>query len=119
MKVSRSKTQYMCVNERGDGETVLLQGVEIQKVKEFRYLESTVQCIGGCGSEVKRRVQAGRNNWTSVRSDLRQKAFCMYERESLKDGSYTCHAVYGLETVPLTKKQEAELAMAELKMLRC
>ena len=26
--------------------------------------------------------------------------------------------LYGLETVPLTKKQEAELAVAELKMLR-
>ena len=26
--------------------------------------------------------------------------------------------MYGLETVPLTKKQEAELAVAELKMLR-
>ena len=34
MKVSRSKTEYMCVNERGDGETVLLQGVEVPKVKE-------------------------------------------------------------------------------------
>ena len=26
--------------------------------------------------------------------------------------------LYGLKTVPLTKKQEAELALAELKMLR-
>ena len=26
--------------------------------------------------------------------------------------------LYGLETVPLTKKQEAELEVAELKMLR-
>ena len=26
--------------------------------------------------------------------------------------------LHGLETVPLTKKQEAELAVAELKMLR-
>ena len=26
--------------------------------------------------------------------------------------------LYGLDTVPLTKKQEAELAVAELKMLR-
>ena len=26
--------------------------------------------------------------------------------------------LYGLETVPLTKKQEAELAVTELKMLR-
>ena len=41
MKVSRSKTEYICVNERGDAKTVLLQGVEIPKVKEFRYLGST------------------------------------------------------------------------------
>ena len=27
MKISRRKTEYMCVNERGDDETVLLQGV--------------------------------------------------------------------------------------------
>ena len=35
MKVSRSKAEYMCVNERderGDGETVLLQGGEVSKV---------------------------------------------------------------------------------------
>ena len=42
MKVSRSKTEYMCVNERDDGKTVLLQGVEVPKVKEFMYLGSTV-----------------------------------------------------------------------------
>ena len=66
MKVSRRKTQYMCVNERGDGETVLLQGVEVPKVKGFRYLGSTVQCNGDCGSEVKRRVQAGWNGWRRV-----------------------------------------------------
>ena len=59
MKVSGSKTEYMCVNERGDGEMVLLQGVEVPKVKEFRYLGSTVQRNGGCSSKVKRRVQAG------------------------------------------------------------
>ena len=38
-----SKIEYMCVNERGDGETVLLQGVVVSKIKEFRYLGSTVQ----------------------------------------------------------------------------
>ena len=48
----------MCVNERGDGEPVLLQGVEVPKVKEFRYLGLTVQSNGGCDNEVKRRVRA-------------------------------------------------------------
>ena len=59
MKVSRSTCVW---NKRGYGETVLLQGVEVSKVKEFMYLRSTVQCNGGCGSEVKRRIQAGWDN---------------------------------------------------------
>ena len=45
-----------------DDDMVLLQEVEVPKIKEFRYLGSTVQCNGDCGSEVKRRVQAGWNN---------------------------------------------------------
>ena len=50
------------MNERGDDKMVLLQEVEVPKVKEFRYLGSTAQCNGGYGSEVKRRMQAGWNN---------------------------------------------------------
>ncbi|KAK3516145.1 hypothetical protein QTP70_005404 [Hemibagrus guttatus] len=80
MKVSRSKTEYMCVNERGGSGTVRLQGEEVKKVQEFKYLGSTVQSNGECGKEVKKRAQA--------------------------------------ETVSLRKRQESELEVAELKMLR-
>ena len=41
---------------RDDDKMVLLQGVEVPKVKEFRYLGSTIQCNEGYGSEVKKRV---------------------------------------------------------------
>ncbi|KAK3575597.1 hypothetical protein QTP86_031143, partial [Hemibagrus guttatus] len=57
MKVSRSKTEYMCVNEREGSGTVRLQGEEVKKVQEFKYLGSTVQSNGECGKEVKKRVQ--------------------------------------------------------------
>ncbi|KAK3545313.1 hypothetical protein QTP70_003667 [Hemibagrus guttatus] len=36
MKVSRSKTEYMCVNEREGSGTVRLQGEEVKKVQEFK-----------------------------------------------------------------------------------
>ncbi|KAI5095388.1 hypothetical protein C0J45_15463 [Silurus meridionalis] len=36
MKVSRSKTEYMCVNEREGSGVVRLQGEEVEKVEEFR-----------------------------------------------------------------------------------
>ncbi|KAK3562277.1 hypothetical protein QTP86_033344 [Hemibagrus guttatus] len=51
MKVSRSKTEYMCVNEREGSGTVRLQREEVKKVQEFKYLGSTVQSNGECGKE--------------------------------------------------------------------
>ncbi|KAJ8333822.1 hypothetical protein SKAU_G00411410 [Synaphobranchus kaupii] len=65
MKVSRSKTEYMCVNGREDG-GVRMQGVEVAKVDEFKYLGSTVQSNGDCDKEVKKRVQAGWCGWRRV-----------------------------------------------------
>ncbi|KAK3563168.1 hypothetical protein QTP86_016401 [Hemibagrus guttatus] len=56
MKVSRSKTEYMYVNER-EGR-VRLQGEEVKKLQEFKYLGSTIQSNGECGKEVKKQVQA-------------------------------------------------------------
>ncbi|KAK3560323.1 hypothetical protein QTP86_006291 [Hemibagrus guttatus] len=52
MKVSRSKTEYVCVNEREGSGTVRLQGEEVKKVQEFKYLGSTVQSNGESGREV-------------------------------------------------------------------
>ncbi|KAK3519938.1 hypothetical protein QTP70_008201 [Hemibagrus guttatus] len=89
MEVSRSKTEYMCVNEREGSGTVRLQGEEVKKVQEFKYLGSTVQSNGACGKE-------GKVYRTGVRAAM----------------------LYGLETVSLRKRQESELEVAELKMLR-
>ncbi|KAK3516048.1 hypothetical protein QTP70_003785 [Hemibagrus guttatus] len=38
MKVSINKTEYMCVNEREGSGTVRLQGEEVKKVQEFKFL---------------------------------------------------------------------------------
>ena len=46
MKVRHIKTEYMCVNESDGSATVRLQGVDSEKVHEFKYLE--------CGIEVKK-----------------------------------------------------------------
>ena len=43
MKVDRRKTEYMCVNERQDNWTVRMEGEEVAKVEDFKYLGSTVQ----------------------------------------------------------------------------
>ena len=63
MIVNRRKTEYMSVNERIVNGTVGMQGEEVAKVEDFKYLGSTVQSNGECGREVKKRVQAGWNGW--------------------------------------------------------
>ena len=47
----------MCVNKRQVNGTVKMQGEEVVKVEDLKYLGSTVQSNGECGREVKKRVQ--------------------------------------------------------------
>ena len=63
MKVSRLKTECRCINGGNDNETVKMEDTKLPRLKEFKYLGSTVQESGGCEREVKKRVQAGWNGW--------------------------------------------------------
>ncbi|KAK3548214.1 hypothetical protein QTP70_005159 [Hemibagrus guttatus] len=118
MKVSRSKTVYMCVNEREGSGTVRLQGEEVKKVQEFKYLGSTVQSNGECGKEVKKRVQAGWNGWRKVSGVLCDRKISARIKGKVYRTVVRPAMLYGLETVSLRKRQESELEVAELKMLR-
>ncbi|MCJ8747081.1 hypothetical protein PDJAM_G00149250 [Pangasius djambal] len=118
MKVSRSKTEYMCVNEREGSGTVGLQGEEVKKVQELKYLGSTVQSNGECGKEVKKRVQAGGNGWRKVSGVLCGRKIPARIKGKVYETVVRAAMLYGLETVALRKRQESELEVAELKMLR-
>ncbi|KAK3524774.1 hypothetical protein QTP86_004220 [Hemibagrus guttatus] len=118
MKVSRSKTEYMCVNEREGSGTVRLQGEEVKEVQEFKYLGSTVQSNGECGKEVKKRVQAGWNGWRKVWGVLCDRKISARIKGKVYRTVVRAAMLYGLETVSLRKRQESELEVAELKMLR-
>ncbi|KAK3507828.1 hypothetical protein QTP70_001195 [Hemibagrus guttatus] len=118
MKVSRSKTEYMCVNEREGSGTVRLQGEEVKKVQEFKYLGSTVQSNGEYGKEVKKQVQAGWNEWRKVSGVLCDQKISARIKGKVYRTVVRPAMLYGLETVSLRKRQESELEVAELKMLR-
>ena len=65
MKDNRRKIEYMCLNARQDNGsgTVKMQGEEVAKVEDFKYLGSTIQSNGEYGREVKKIVQAGWIGW--------------------------------------------------------
>ena len=120
MKVNRRKTEYMCVNERQDNSSgsVKMQGEEVAKVEDFKYLGSTVQSNGECGREVKKRVQAGWNGWRRMSGVICDRRVPARVKGKVYKVAVRPAMLYGLETVALTKRQEAEMEVAELKMLR-
>ena len=67
----------------------------------------TVQSNAECGKEMKKRGQAGWSGWKR-----------MSEGNYDEGNSETSNIVDGLETVALTKRQEAEPMVTGLKMLR-
>ena len=88
------------------------------RVKEFKYLGSTVQESGGCETGVKRRLQAGWKGWRRVSGVICDRRLPARVKEKVHNSVVRPAMVYGLETVAVTKKQVKEMEVAEMKMLR-
>ena len=87
-------------------------------MEDFKYLGSTVQSNGECGKEVKKRVQAGWNGWRRMSGVICDRGVPARVKGKVYRVAARPAMLYGLETVALTKRQEAEMEVAELKMLR-
>ena len=61
MKVSRAKTEYMCLNGTPLG-SVKMQSVKLPQVIEFKYLGTTLHSDGDMGTEISKRTEWGWNN---------------------------------------------------------
>ena len=118
MKLSRPKTKYLCINGGNDDETVKMKDTKMPRVKEFKYLGSTVQESGSCEREVKKRVQAGWNGWRRVSGVVCDRRLLARVKGKVYSLVIRPALVYGLETVAVTKKQVDEMEVAEMKMLR-
>ena len=118
MKVSRSKTEYLCINGENDDKTVKMEDTKMPRVKEFKYLGSTVQESGDCEREVKKRVQAGWNGWRKVSGVICDRRLPARVKGKVYSSVVRPAMVYGLETVAVTKKQVEKMEVAEMKMLR-
>ena len=118
MKVSRSKTEYLCINGGNDDETVKMEDAKVPRVKEFKYSESTVQESGGYEREVKKRVQAGWNGWRRVSRVICDRRLPARVKGKVYSSVVRPAMVYELEIVAVTKTEVEEMEVAEMKMLR-
>ena len=95
-----------------------LQGAELAKVDECKYLGSMVQENGKCEREVKKRIQAGWSKRRKVSGIICDRKLSTRVNGKVYNTAIRPAMLYGMETVALTRRQEAELEVAELRMLR-
>ena len=92
-----------------------MEDTKMPRVKEFKYLGSTVQ---ESEREVKKRVQAGWNGWRRVSGVICDRRLPARVKGKVYSSVIRPRMVYGLKTVAITKKQMEEMEVAEIKMLR-
>ena len=80
---------------------------------EFKYLGSMVQENGKCKKEAKKRIQAGWSRWRKVSGIICDRKLSTRVKEKVYNTTVRPAMLYGMETVALTRRQEAELEVAE------
>ena len=95
-----------------------MEDTKVPRVKEFKYLGSTVQKSDSCEREVKKRVQAGWNGWRKVSGVICDRRLPARVKEKVHSSVVRPAMVYELETLAVTKKQMEEMEVAEMKMSR-
>ena len=120
MKVSRAKTEYMCLNRTPLG-SVKMQSAKLPHVTEFKYLGSTLQSDGDMSTEVSKRTPCGWNNWrkmSGVQCDKRVLVTTCFLKGKIHNMIVQLAKLYGMETVTATSSHVKKLEVTEMKMCR-
>ncbi|TRY93881.1 hypothetical protein DNTS_023788 [Danionella cerebrum] len=109
--MERRKVDILCVQE------TRWKGSKARSIGGgYKLFYSTVQCDGECGKEVKRRVQAGWSGWRKVSGVLCDRRVSARIKGKVYRTVVRAAMMYGLETVAVRKRQEAEMEVAEMRM---
>ena len=117
MKVSRAKTEYMCLNGTPLG-SVHMQSAQLPQVTEFKYLGSTLQSDGGTSKEINKRTQCGWNNWRKMSGFLSDKRVPPHVKGRIHKMIVQPAMLYGMETVLVTSSHVKKLEVTGIKMCR-
>ena len=106
LKVSRAKTEYMCLNGEQLNE-IKLGNNNMPQVEEFRYLGSTIVHNATANREVMKRIEADWRNWKKVTGVLCNKRVPVSVKGKIHKTIVQPAMIYAMETVPLTARQES------------
>ena len=112
MRVSMEKTEYLCLGGKED--QVHMEGSQLKRVEDFKYLGLTVQMDG----KVAKRIQAGWGAWRKVTGIMCDRKVPAAVKGRMCKTMIRPAMLYGMEAVAVTKGQERKMEVAEMKILR-
>ena len=121
LRVNREKTEHMESRWKEEQEglgKVILQGVLLNKVKEFRYLGAYIEEGGEWDREVERKVQAGWCKWTEASGVLCDRRMPLKLKGKFYSMVVRPMMTYSSECRAVKKSHVQKLSVAEMKMLR-
>ncbi|WP_435316542.1 hypothetical protein, partial [Klebsiella pneumoniae] len=109
----------MTTDLEGDQDaTIHLDGRNLKRVANFKYLGSVTQSSGDMDREVTHRIQSGWNNWRKITGVTCDKRVPIRFKGKIHKAVVRPALMYGLECAPLKKAEERKLDVTEMKMLR-
>jgi hypothetical protein len=117
LKLNTIKTEYLECGDQTDG-TIAADGVQLNKVTQFKYLGSCVNSDCSTLPDAKMRVSAAWMKWRQVTGVLCDKKIPLRLKSKIYRTVVRPVALYGTECWPTTKKHEQALHAMEMRMLR-
>ena len=99
MRVSRTKTENMCFVDSESLGCVKLEGVQLPKVENFKYLGCLLHNDGKSDREIKRQVQGGWNAWRKITGVLCDIRIALRVQGKINKVAVRPAMVFGLETL--------------------
>lgn len=110
-----------CLRSPNQGEEkavkCIIDGDEIEMVKDFCYLGDVLCCEGGADRAVKARISAAWRKWRDLASLLKNRHVPLKYRGSIYNTCIRPVLLYGSESWSLTKRLEHQLLSCDRRML--
>src|SRR5262249_803174 len=117
MRLNTCKTQYMQCGPQTDG-TIRVDGVDLKKVSDFKYLGSIISNDGITLPDARARVNSAWAKWREVTGVLCDRRMPDRLKAKVYKTVVRPVALYGTECWPATAKHEQALHTMEMRMLR-
>ena len=105
LKVSATKTAAMSVNRQVSKDNIMLEGVQLETVKQYQYLGSIISRDNRIQLELNNRIQKSSQFYQQVRYLLWNKQVPLRSKQTLFQTYFVPILTYGLETCTTTKKR--------------